>query len=198
MHQFAINSFQGQKLRVGSFFGNNTLLHHEDFLAINHGAESVSHNDDCDFLLLVICSQLLNALLHLVFFFSVQRARGFVKDKNWRLFHKRPGNRQSLKLSPGEFDTLFPHICLESLRKQLRIRYKFVAPSHFAALYQFLLSVWTLFHPVGDVFFNAFVEKLQVLTDEPDFASQWLLSHVFDVVISNQNRALIHIVKTLN
>src|SRR5262249_6261554 len=100
----------GEELRVRSALDDPSVVHHEDQLRAQHGAEAVRDHQTAaagEDRLERVADQRLGA--------RVERGRGLVEDQEWRIAEYDPRERQALALATRELVAAFAHERVETL-----------------------------------------------------------------------------------
>src|SRR5574344_2712148 len=89
LHQLLIESCLRNQFIMSSTLNDSSLIHHNDFITITNGTQSVSNNN--------LCSPTLSNMVHDIFFFYCIESAGY--------FIQNQDNRCTCKCS-GDFHTL--------------------------------------------------------------------------------------------
>ncbi len=82
------------------------IIHHDDLIGRQNRGEPVGNCDDS-----ASGSELFERLLNLLFRFGIERRRGFIKQKNRRIFQDGARNCETLLLSAGEKTSFVTNDC---------------------------------------------------------------------------------------
>src|SRR5579863_7611863 len=151
--QVVIAAAQGIEFLVRAAFDNLPLFDHQDLIGAANGGQTV-RNDESGASLHEIRQSLLDQSFRL----GIQAGGSLVKNQDARLSENRPGNRNALALSSGEFDATFTDDGLVFVGKTLG---KLVYPGNAAGPHDLLVT--GIRTGKGDVLANGAVEKERLL-----------------------------------
>ena len=107
MPKLGIAPLLRQKRIMGPLLDHFTLFQHDDCIRIGDGAEAVGNGDHGPAL-----ARLMQRLLNLTLGLAVQRAGGFVQQKDRRVFEQRARNAHTLFFTTRRLQSPLAHRCL--------------------------------------------------------------------------------------
>ena len=110
-----------------------------------------------------ILRQFFQALLHHPLAFIIQRAGGFIKDQNRRVFQKDPGNGKPLLLPAGEFDAPLTDIAFITIGQR---EDKFMGIGFFRRFDDFVIG--GIREAVANILHNGTGEQVNILLHHAD------------------------------
>ena len=161
--ELVVIAFLCSQLFMRAHFNDLSTLHHEDSICIHHCWKSMSNNDDCWLVLLVIWRQFLYWILHHALTVRIQGRSGLVEYDNFRLSHESSRDRNPLFLSSAQISSLLSDWTIKPFVESFLVFEKLHASRTFSGIFDIFNAV--VIEAVGDIVLDGSRKHSGILID---------------------------------